>query len=134
MGPPVDEANGHMHDLIHGADGNTFGGGSMETNKGKSEQVSSPHAELQGRSESKGHVDGQQVFAYDDSDDTGSNYMKIKMTFLMRNDTQKEITEDLEESEDVGIFAGRLFGGRGFAHQEAMPQGTGTTLFLILHT
>jgi hypothetical protein len=132
VGPPADEANGHIHDLIHGADGNTFVGSSMETNKGQSEQVSSPQAELQGRSESTENVDDQQVFAYDDSDDTGLNYMKIRMVFLLRNDTRKEITDDLEESEEVGIFAGRLFAGRGFDHQGAMPQGTGATVFLIL--
>lgn len=132
VGPPVDEANGHMHDLIHGPDANTFGGSSMETNKGESEQVSGPQAEPQGKSESTEDVDGQQVFAYDDSDGTGLNYMKIRMVFLPRNDTQREITDDLEESEEVGIFAGRLFGGRGFDHQGAMPQGTGATVFLVL--
>ncbi|GLJ37491.1 hypothetical protein SUGI_0761680 [Cryptomeria japonica] len=147
--PSVDEANGHLHELIQGADERTFSTSPVETNDGHRDKKMSSQAEDQGKEQSIEHVTtGEDLandnsdtqgyksigedFSIDNSDAGGPHYMNLRLIFSLGNDTQKEVTEDLEESEEVGIFAGRLFGGRGFDHPGAMPQGTGTTMLLIL--
>eukprot|EP00252_Welwitschia_mirabilis_P020623 TRINITY_DN5089_c0_g2_i4.p1 TRINITY_DN5089_c0_g2~~TRINITY_DN5089_c0_g2_i4.p1 ORF type:complete len:484 (+),score=81.90 TRINITY_DN5089_c0_g2_i4:302-1753(+) len=120
LSSPVGEVNRHVKDFAHHTNDVKFSNNLME---GNSEKTLNALTETQ-KIPREDPIDG--------ADSTeGIPQLNVRMVFPLKNDTQDEVHDDFDESE-VGIFAGRLFAGRGFDRQGAMPEGTSDTVFLVL--